>query len=129
MKHLDNTIILGLIDNTLDKCLKVEILEHLDKCDICYLQYSSIKSSYLEIQTSDLSEVPLDLFNSVQKKIIGENESHQVNQKFFYDIISNIKNFINKGFSKQYHFDLKQILLPVIPIILIEYIFFRNTKI
>ena len=50
MDHLSLDKILSYIDNSIDTSYRKEIENHLSNCDECFMQYSTYKISYEEIE-------------------------------------------------------------------------------
>lgn len=130
MKHIDQLTILSLLENTLEKDAKKNIRQHMEICNKCYMEYASKKSSYLEINQAELPEVPKELFNEVQNLIVEPVSNPTTSQTnkfivFINDLLDNISGFFI-GITGNSQLGLKQVLVPIVPLLLITFILFRQ---
>ena len=113
MNHLNLDKILSYIDNSIDTSYRKKIENHLSNCDECFMQYSTYKISYEEIE--NLTDPSKDLVNTVKKQLI------------------NIKpNIFNHLKNKIYDFFVHPIYSPAfalsVAVIIILYLNLFNTK-
>ena len=112
MDHLSLDKILSYIDNSIDTSYRKEIENHLSNCDECFMQYSTYKISYEEIE--NLTTPSKDLVNTVKNQLININPN----------IFNNLKN-------KIYDFFVHPIYSPAfalsVAVIIILYLNLFNT--
>ena len=69
MKHIKDEEIIAYIDGKLSKDHVRALRKHILICDKCYLQYASLKSSYLEIENAKLSSVTEKVYNYAETEL------------------------------------------------------------
>tara|TARA_Y100001960_G_scaffold331765_1_gene429841 strand:+ start:1811 stop:2641 length:831 start_codon:yes stop_codon:yes gene_type:complete len=69
MKHINEEIISSIIERSLNDNLIQKYKNHINKCDNCFIMYSSIKSGYNEMNNTQLEQPSNSLYEKVNKEI------------------------------------------------------------
>ena len=119
MKHIEENILFSLIDESIEDSKREAHETHIAECDACFSNYSSLKSSYMELTSEELDPVPSELYDRVEAELglIEDEPLKEPVPNIFNQLIENIQNKLNDL--------LVPVLAPVTALLLIVFALFR----
>ena len=69
MDHIKEDILYSLIDGSIEGSKRETHESHISDCDDCFSKYASLKSSYTEIESTELKSAPADLIKRAELEL------------------------------------------------------------
>jgi len=119
MDHIKEDILYSLIDGSIEGSERETHESHISECDACFSKYASLKSSYTEIESTELKSAPADLIKRAELElgITKKEPKPQPKPKPWDALIEIIQNKLNDL--------LVPVLAPITALLLIVFGLFR----
>ena len=119
MDHIKEDILYSLIDGSIEGSERETHESHISECDACFSMYATLKSSFTEIESTDLKTTPADLIKRAEIELgFGKKTTKPPRKPKPWDaLIEIIQNKLNDL--------LVPVLAPVTALLLIVFGLFR----